>query len=308
VQRFRATIRKQGPNPYADVPERVSRAFSAWQRDGRISVVGRLNRAEIRATLVPIGRKGHRLYVNGGMRSAAGVEVGDTVTFELAATQPDDVRPPKDVAAELSRVPGARRAFAARSPSHRRQVLRYIDDARTPESRQRRIATAIDHVLGRKTPPARLDRARPLWTCPKCGNEFVNRNQRHSCRRYDLSTLFVGKAPLVRDLFDRFRAMVEACGPVKVLPYRDRVVFMVRVRFAGAVPKKEWLEVGFWLRKRVERPRFRRVETIYPNAHVHVLRVRSPEELDGEIAGWIEEAYAVGCQQDTTGKRRVRPA
>jgi hypothetical protein len=307
VQRFRALIRKQGPNSYVDVPLRVSRAFRDRQRDGRISVVGRLNRAEIRATLVPIGRKGHRLYVNGGMRAAAGVEVGDTVTFALTATDPDEIRLPKDVAAESKRA-GAAPAFAALSPSHRRQVLRYIDDARTPESRQRRIAKAIHHVLGRKAPPARLDRARPLWTCPKCGNEFVNRNQWHSCRRYDLSTLFVGKAPLVRDLFDRFRAMIEACGPVKVMPYRDRVVFMVRVRFAGAVPKKEWLELGFWLRSRVENPRFRRVETIYPNAHVHVLRVRSPEELDGEIAGWIEEAYAVGCQQDTTGKRRVRRA
>jgi hypothetical protein len=285
----------------------VSRAFSAWQRDGRISVVGRLNRAEIRATLVPIGRKGHRLYVNGGMRAAAGVAVGDTVTFALTATDPDEIRLPRDVAAESKRA-GATPAFAALSPSHRRQLLRYIDDARTPEGRQRRIAKAIDHVIGRKAPPARLDRTRPLWTCPKCGNEFVNRNQWHSCRRYDLSTLFVGKAPLVRDLFDRFRAMVEACGPVKVMPYRDRVAFMVRVRFAGAMPKKEWLELGFWLRRRVESPRFRRVETIYPNAHVHVLRVRSPEELDGEIAGWIEEAYAVGCQQERTGKRRFRPS
>lgn len=157
LQRFRAVIRKQGPNPYVDVPPPVSRAFSAWQRDGRICVVGRLNRAEIRATLVPIGRKGHRLYVNGGMRAAAGVAVGDTVTFALTATDPDEIRLPRDVAAESKRA-GAAPAFAALSPSHRRQLLRYIDDARTPEGRHRRIAKAIDHVIRRKAPPAHLDR------------------------------------------------------------------------------------------------------------------------------------------------------
>jgi len=32
---------------------------------------------------------------------------------------------------------------------------------------------------------------------------------------------------------------------------------MVRVRFAGAVPKKRWLDIGFWLPRRILRPRHR---------------------------------------------------
>jgi len=141
---------------------------------------------------------------------------------------------------------------------------------------------------------------RPLWTCPDCGQRFVHRNAYHSCRRHELDDAFARRPPEVRALFDRFREMVEACGPVTLVPYHDRVGFMVDVRFAQATPGRSWLDVGLWLPRRVESPRFRRIETIYPHAHVHVLRATSVSDLDEEVAGWVREAYAVGRRQHLT--------
>ena len=60
----------------------------------------------------------------------------------------------------------------------------------------------------------------------------------------------------------------------------NRMGFMVRVRFAIAVPKRLWIDLGRWLRKRSESPRFRRLETLTPEAHVHLLRLSSPDGLD----------------------------
>jgi hypothetical protein len=159
----------------------------------------------------------------------------------------------------------------------------------------------VGHVVGRSAKRGRPKPAaaaeRPLWTCPRCGNQFVNRNQWHSCRRGDVDAPFEGKPAFVRELFDLFRALVEACGPVKMLPYRDKIGFMVRVRFAGAIPRQRWLEVGFWLPRRIDDPRMYRVETLYPDVHIHRLRVTKPSELDDRLAGWLKEAYAVGCQE-----------
>ena len=95
--------------------------------------------------------------------------------------------------------------------------------------------------------------------------------------------------------------MVRTCGPVKRIVYRDKVGFMVRVRFAGAVPRSDWLDVGFWLPRRLDSKRFRRVETLYPHAHVHSLRIKQPDELDAQLAKWIKEAYAVGRQEHLRG-------
>ena len=296
-QRFEATIFKQGPNPYVDVPENVSEALAEHGQAGRISVEGELNGASIQTTLVPWGDKRHRLYVNGGMRSAARVGVGDTVSFELRATAPDAVRPPDDVAAALRKIDGARSAFDALEPSHRRELIRYINNAKTAETRERRVRKTVDHVVGKEVGPDRGKLDRPLWTCPRCGNEFVNKNQYHSCARHTLAELFAGKPPHIRELFDRFRDMVEAWGPAKVIAYHDRAGFMLRVRFAAAVPKTRWLDVGLWLPRRVDNPRFHRIETLTPNTHVHLLRVTDTEQLDDQVAEWVKEAYAVGRQE-----------
>lgn len=299
---FRASIRKERLNPYVDVPEAVSRAFAPFARAGRIAFEGTLNGVAVRGALVPAGRGRHRLYVNGGMRAAAGVGVGDTVAFDLRAVRPEGIRPPADLAVALGRLRGARAAFDALSTSHRRELIRYLDDARTPGSRARRVRSALDHVLGRRGPPGRRVEARPLWTCPKCGNGFVNRNQIHSCRRLDLSVPFAGKTARIRDLFDRFRRLVESCGPVRLVPYRDRIGFMVQVRFAGAAPRARWLDVGFWLTRRISSPRILKVETISPAAHIHRVRITGPGQIDAELAGWIREAYAVG-RREHLGRR-----
>jgi hypothetical protein len=306
VERFKAVIRARDHNPFVEVPGRVTRALGRYAHAGRITVMGTLNRVPIRATLMPVTGR-HRLYVNGGMRAATGVDVGDTVIFELRGTRPGAIAPPKDVTDALRRVPGAASRFGAISSSHRRELLRYIDDARTPEARRRRIDRSIDHLLGRRGSAGRRTSRtlaeRPLWTCPRCGHQFVNRNQFHACQRHDLWEPFRGKPAHIRSLFDRFRAIVDSCGPVTLVPYAKRIGFMVRVRFAGATPHARWLDVGFWLPRRLSDPRIQRVETILANCHLHTVRITRPGQLDARLAGWLREAYRVGGQEHLRGAR-----
>jgi hypothetical protein len=304
LQRFQATIHQHEVNPYVEIPPRISRALAAHARSGRIRVDGFLGRTSIRGTLVPVRNasgRAHRLYINGGIRTAAGVGVGDRVALAIRAVGPDQVSVPADLRTALRRDSDVRAAFDALSASHLRELVRFIDDARTPIARRRRIQETIEHVRGGPVRPGRRPRPtsprRPTWSCPKCGNAFVTRNQWHSCARHSLEEPFAGKSPAVRELFDRFRAMVEACGPVKLVPYRDRIGFMVRVRFAGATPRSDALDVGFWLTRRIASPRFRRVETIGPRVHLHSVRLNEATQLDDELAAWIREAYKIGRQE-----------
>jgi hypothetical protein len=137
---------------------------------------------------------------------------------------------------------------------------------------------------------------RPLWTCARCGHSFVNRNQWHSCRRCDLSEPFAGTDARVRDLFDRLHAIVQSFGPVKLQPYRDKVAFVVRVRFAGAFPRKRALDVGFWLTRAIDSPRFLTVERLGPTTFIYRVRVTDASQFDTELRRWLRESYRVGCQ------------
>ena len=138
---------------------------------------------------------------------------------------------------------------------------------------------------------------KPLWTCPRCGHRFVTRNIWHSCSRYRIADHFAGKDPMVRQLFKRFRALVRACGPVTVYAQKTAIVFQVRVRFVGTKPRRHWLDCGLWLKRRVELPRVRWIESPTPRDHVHHFRFTKLSDLDQEIVALVREAYDVGCQK-----------
>jgi hypothetical protein len=79
---------------------------------------------------------------------------------------------------------------------------------------------------------SRSSRSRRLWKCPRCGHRFVTRNLWHSCVRVQLADHFRGKAPVVRQVFGAWKALVRACGPVTCYAQKTRIVFQARVRFA----------------------------------------------------------------------------
>ena len=138
-----------------------------------------------------------------------------------------------------------------------------------------------------------------LWACPNCGRRFANRNQSHTCRPLgDLDRHFEGKDAAVRATFERLVHAVEELGPVAVLPEKTRIALQVRMSFAALMPRRHWLDGHVVLARRLESPRFRRVDTFSPRNVVHVFRLSSPEEVDDEVIGWFREAYAVGEQRD----------
>jgi uncharacterized protein DUF1905 len=85
---FSAIVRTGPRNPYIDVPAEVTAAFAALARSGRVPVAGTLEGASVRGTLMPMRGGSQRLYLPGGLRAAAGVEVGDTVALVLRPIHP----------------------------------------------------------------------------------------------------------------------------------------------------------------------------------------------------------------------------
>jgi hypothetical protein len=138
---------------------------------------------------------------------------------------------------------------------------------------------------------------RPLWRCPYCERQFANRNQSHFCGRHDLETHFEGKPAEIRAIFDAVLKAIRRCGTVTVLPEKTRIAFQVRMSFAQLTPRLRWVDGHVVLARRMEHRRIRRIDTISPRNHVHHFRLSSLSEVDGEVAGWLAEAYEVGQQQ-----------
>jgi len=144
-----------------------------------------------------------------------------------------------------------------------------------------------------------------MWTCPECGRSFANRNQSHFCSHVPLEEHFKGRGPNVVATFERLLAAARKSGPVKVLPEKTRVAFQVRMSFAAFTLRRRWVDGHAVLARRLENPRFRRIDFISPRNQVHVFRLEQPADVDAEVEAWLKEAYSVGEQKHLSKPSRA---
>jgi Domain of unknown function (DUF5655) len=137
-----------------------------------------------------------------------------------------------------------------------------------------------------------------MWACPECGRSLASRNQAHTCAALgDLDQHFARVSPQVRATFDAVLAAVCAVGPVQVLAEKTRIALQVRMSFAAFMPRRNWLNGHLVLARRIDSPRFLRIDTFSARNVVHAFRLAAPADVDEEFTAWLAEAYQVGAQQ-----------
>ena len=112
----------------------------------RVPVRVRVNGYEFRTTTAVMGGKA-LIGLNKKVRDGAGVAVGDRVEVELERdNEPRTVEVPEAFAAALSEA-GLRDRFDGFSYTHRKEYVRWIEEAKREETRERRLVKAIE-LLG----------------------------------------------------------------------------------------------------------------------------------------------------------------
>ncbi len=143
---------------------------------------------------------------------------------------------------------------------------------------------------------------KPLWCCPRCGAQFVNRNQWHSCGKATMRDWLARMGPRAAVFFARFEAMIGTCGEYHLAPAKSRIAFLGRIRFAGITALSErGMSCSFSLPHPVESPRFARVVEEVPGWWVHRLRITDPEQMDDELQEWLRESYRLVGMRERLG-------
>jgi hypothetical protein len=81
--------------------------------------------------------------------AVSGAPVDVTIELDDQPLPTDTV--PKDLAKAIAASPKAKAGWAVQSPAHRREHVKYVLDAKKPETRTRRIAATVTTLA--KTPP-----------------------------------------------------------------------------------------------------------------------------------------------------------
>ena len=138
--RFTATLEDR----YVIVPFDVR---AQWG-EARPPVAGTLNGVPFRARIAVYGGQ-YVLGLTNAIRKQAGVVQGDEVEIELERDDaPREVSVPPALAAALEGDPTAREAFDGLAFTHRREYAEWIESAKREETRERRVAKALEMLRG----------------------------------------------------------------------------------------------------------------------------------------------------------------
>jgi antitoxin component of MazEF toxin-antitoxin module len=144
---FNTTVMKaEGKNATGlSIPPEV---IAALGKSKKPSVKVSLNGYTYRSTVAVMGNE-FLIPLNAAHREAAGLQAGDPieVTLELDL-EPRTVEIPDDLKAALSARVGALEAYEASAYSKRKEFVRQVEDAKTQETRERRISGIVDKLSG----------------------------------------------------------------------------------------------------------------------------------------------------------------
>ena len=102
------------------------------------------------------------------------------------------------------------------------------------------------------------------------------------------------------EIYEAFESKVLAeIGNVSVKVQKTQITFMNPKVFAAvsflparkkALRPEHFLTITLGLNRRLQSPRVDAVPEPYPGRWTHHLLIASPEEIDGELMGWVREA------------------
>jgi len=146
--RFHTTILQAGKTATGiEIPEEIVTALGAGRRP---AITVTINGFTYRSTIAVMGGA-YMVGVNAENREGARVKGGDEVDVDIELdSAPREVAVPAELAAALDAEPDARRTFDGLSNSNKSWHTYQVENAKTDETRQRRIAKSIEALRAGK--------------------------------------------------------------------------------------------------------------------------------------------------------------
>ncbi|MCB5283165.1 hypothetical protein BJQ89_02931 [Arthrobacter sp. ES1] len=138
--KFTTTILGSGNKVGIEVPEDIVVALGAGRRP---PVVVTVNGKSYRSSIAVMGGQ-NMVGVSAVNRELTGVSAGDTVEVDVEVdTEPRIIDVPEDLAAALATEPEAKAFYATLNYSSQRRYVEPIANAKTAETRSRRVAKVV---------------------------------------------------------------------------------------------------------------------------------------------------------------------
>ena len=128
---------------YIDIPAALAEQIKPATRKA-FRVKGKLDKYSFEGvSLIPMGGGNFIMAINADMRKAIGKGKGAMVKVQIEEDKNYKVVPPPELMECLADEPEALAYFNGLAPSHRAYYIKWIESAKTPETKTKRMAQAV---------------------------------------------------------------------------------------------------------------------------------------------------------------------
>ncbi|MDP5240076.1 YdeI/OmpD-associated family protein [Uliginosibacterium sp. 31-16] len=129
------------------VPSEVTQALGT---KGPVLVMARVNESEpFQVSLFPVGGGQHYIRIKAQVRKETNTKTGDLIRMRVTVLDRDSVEIPDDLLFAL-RSEGVEKAFQSLPPGKQNFIIRRLNEAARPETRERRIQEGVLAALQRR--------------------------------------------------------------------------------------------------------------------------------------------------------------
>jgi hypothetical protein len=141
---FNPVIYKEGINYLVSLPDE---ACIALNRKGYIPVKGFVDGIPFRSTCIPRKDKRYVLFLDRYIRMKINKSEHDPVSLQIEFDPESRELPvPEDIELILAEKTGLFEEFMRQSSAHRNELIRWVENAKRPETRLKRIERLVEHM------------------------------------------------------------------------------------------------------------------------------------------------------------------
>jgi bacteriocin resistance YdeI/OmpD-like protein/uncharacterized protein DUF1905 len=147
-KRFEAVLGGEaGERPTVELPFDVRATYGSARPKVRVTVNG----VELRTTVAVYGGRSY-VGFRQEVRDAAGIAIGDRIKVAIEPdVAPREIEVPDDLGRALTKDRAAKKVFDGLAFTHRKEYVQWIEGAKKAETRERRVAKAVEMLREKKT-------------------------------------------------------------------------------------------------------------------------------------------------------------
>ena len=112
---------------------------------------------------------------------------------------------------------------------------------------------------------------------------------------FTVNTHFVGRDPVVRDIYDQLKKSIKRFGTIVEEPKKTSIHIVNRTALAGVATRKGHLVLTIKSDRKLASPRIHKSEQTSASRFHHEVKLASPADVDEELIGWLKAAYLLSA-------------